>query len=46
MGCTGHDGQLATLLDAHIVMVHAHLGVVGGVESTNGQLIGSAREAS
>lgn len=34
--CTGQNRQLATLLDAHIVMVHTHLGVVGGVESTDG----------
>ena len=34
--CTSQNGQLAALLDAHIVMVHTHLGVVSGVERTDG----------
>ena len=33
---TGQNGQLSALLDAHIVMVHTHLGVVSGVERTDG----------
>ena len=32
---TCHDGQLAALLDAHFVMVNAHLGVISGVERTD-----------
>ena len=31
----GHDGQAAVLLDAHLVGVDAHLGVVGGVEGAD-----------
>ena len=32
---TGHDSQLAALLDAHFVVINTHLGVISGVERTD-----------